>query len=385
MVARWISLVVVALFFGQTADACILCSGLGGPQTTLRQSARSSKFVVIGTLSNPRLNGQTGATDFNIDTVVQNDPLLGGAKMLTVPTFIPVNPKIPSRYILFGDVVNGNLEVIDSRSLSASAVALADYLKGSLQIADKDRLAVLQYCYKHLDNANAEVATDAFHEFARANDQEIAQLAGKLNADTFRKLLIDPKTPSDRLSIFAYLLGSCGAKEDARLLVSLIGKDDERNRVALSGVLGGLIELNPEQGWATVHALLRDPKRPFADKLSAVRTLRFCQTCKPKLYHKEIMQGMAAVVELGDMADMAVEDLRRWHEWELTQQILAQYAKPTHSAPLVRGAIVRYALSCPNPEAVNFVSQLRRTQPDIVKRQEESLEFEKPVPASTKY
>ena len=44
------------------------------------------------------------------------------------------------------------------------------------------------------------------------------------------------------------------------------------------------------------------------------------------------------------LADQAIEDLRRWGYWDLTTDVLAQYSKPTHAAPIVRRSIVRYAL-----------------------------------------
>jgi len=47
-------------------------------------------------------------------------------------------------------------------------------------------------------------------------------------------------------------------------------------------MLGGLIELQPEKGWALTKDLLRDTKQPFANKLAAMGTLRFCHACKPK-------------------------------------------------------------------------------------------------------
>ncbi len=62
----------------------------------------------------------------------------------------------------------------------------------------------------------------------------------------------------------------------------------------------------------------------------------------------------------------------------MTSQVLAQWGKPTHSAPIMKAAIVRYALSCPQTEAADFVKKVRLQEPDIVRRQEEQLaQFEK--------
>jgi len=227
---------------------------------------------------------------------------------------------------------------------------------------------------------DVDVAADAFHELARASDTEVAAVARKLSPEKFRKFLTDPKTPADRLGIYAYLLGACGDKTDAALLSTLLQRHDERTTAALTGLLGGLIELQPEQGWKIVRETLGDAKEPFSTKLAVIGTIRFQQACKPNLYREAIQEAFAAVVVQGDMADMAIEDLRRWQWWDLTKLVLAQEGKPSHKAPIVRRSIVRYALSCPRPEAVDFVKAKRLQDANLVKQVEESLEFEKPFP-----
>jgi hypothetical protein len=361
---------VVFLAVAQPGRPCSICSANFRPQQTLRQSARTAEFVVIGTLNNPRMVGQNGLTDFHIEEVVQPNVALGQQKVLTIQQFVPVDPKNPLRFLLFGKFVNGKIEVVASQPIGGRTAI--EYLKASLRIDDRDRIAVLQFCYKYLDAIEADVANDAFFEFARATDLEIAQLAGKLAPEKLRTLLNDPKTPADRLGIFAYLLGACGTKNDADVLAALINKNDERSRLALSGLLGGLIELRPEQGWAAVQAVVRDPKRHYSEKMAAIGTLRFYHASKPQS-RPQIVQVFSSVVEQGDMADMVIEDLRRWQWWELTTQVLVQYSKPTHSAPLVRRSIVRYALACPERDAVEFVKWLRQTDPNLVARQEETL------------
>jgi hypothetical protein len=79
----------------------------------------------------------------------------------------------------------------------------------------------------------------------------------------------------------------------------------------------------------------------------------------------------------GDIADMTIEDLRRWQYWDLTPQVLAQYGKESHNAPIMRRTIARYALCCPRPEAARFVADMRRQDPELVKDVQDQLEFEK--------
>jgi hypothetical protein len=360
------------------SPACSICDPNFQQRPTLRQSARQAKFIVLGSVTSSRLDGDRGVAEFSIEHVIQADPGLGKQRALTLPAYVPVDPKNPPKFLLFGDFINGKLDILRSPQVKGDGVV--GYLHEALKIEDRDRLKVLQFCFKNLDSVDSDVAADAFHELAKATDIELARVGQTLNADKIRKLLKDPATPAERLGIFAYLLGACGGKDDADLLATMIARGDERSGAALSGLLSGLIELKPDRGWETTVAILRDPKRHYSDKLAALGTLRFYHACKAEAFRKDIVRGLVAVVEQGDMADMAVEDLRRWHWWELTKLIVAQYGKSSHAAPLVKRSILRYALCCPDPAAIAFVKERRAAEPAAIKQVEESLEFEKPIP-----
>ncbi|HVK12830.1 MAG TPA: hypothetical protein VM597_29025, partial [Gemmataceae bacterium] len=354
-------IVLLVLLSPALLRACSYCDPGALKLQTLRQEARSAAFVVIGTLSNPRLVGDKGATDLVIDHVVKDAPARGKQTTFVLPRWSPVDPKNPPRMLVFFDVYEGKFDPF--RGLPLRGTGAADYLRGALALDDRDPTAALLYYFRHLDSTDPDVAADAFLEFAKASDREVGIVGPKLDPAKLRKLLGDSKTPPDRLGLFAFLLGACGTKADADVLTALIDRRDDRASAALSGVLGGLIELRPADGWRTALAILDDPKRGYNDKLAVLGALRFFQAYQPTAHKKSILTGMAAVVAKGDMADMAVEDLRRWRWWDLTRHVVAQYDKPTHAAPLVRNAILRYAITCPDADAVAFVKAARAADP----------------------
>ena len=92
-----------------------------------------------------------------------------------------------------------------------------------------------------------------------------------------------------------------------------------------------------------------------------------------------MLKCCAALLPHGDFADQAIEDLRRWGYWELSADVFAQFAKPTHAAPIVRRCIVRYALSCPTDDAKRFVASVKQTDPKLVAAVEEMLKLFDPV------
>lgn len=371
--------ICLALIALSSASACTYCDPSNLKIQSYRQESRTSKLVVIGYLNNARLVGDMGYTDLVIEHVVKDDGILEKRKTITLPRWTLVDPKKPPRMLIFCDQYEGKLDPF--RGVSLRGDKINDYLAGAIKLDDKDRIQSLLYYFKHLDSSDPEVAADAFLEFAKATDQEVGAVGSKLDPAKIRKLITDPKTPVDRIGLFAFLLGACGTKSDADLLESMLEKNEERMSPAISGILGGLIEIRPEAGWKRSIAMLEDPKRPYQDKLSVLGTLRFFHAYKPEMYRKPILAGMAAVVVRGDMADMAIEDLRRWKQWNLTKLILEQYDKPTHAAPLVRNAILRYALCAPDADASAFVKKARAADSAGVADIERSLEFEKPTPS----
>jgi hypothetical protein len=98
---------------------------------------------------------------------------------------------------------------------------------------------------------------------------------------------------------------------------------------------------------------------------------------KPKESRDDVLKSLAAMVAQGELADVAIEDLRRWHMWDLTPDVLALYGKKGFDAPIMQRTIVRYGLSCKEETAAKFIAERRRGEPELVKEVEDSLQFEK--------
>jgi hypothetical protein len=85
-----------------------------------------------------------------------------------------------------------------------------------------------------------------------------------------------------------------------------------------------------------------------------------------------LVGGLRLLLAQGDIADVAVEQLRQWKCWGPVEEVLSYYDKKSHAAPVVRRAIIRYALSCPDESKTKaFLSQRRIAEPKLVKEVEE--------------
>jgi hypothetical protein len=375
---RWLGVALGlggALALPCPAPACSLCGGLN--QLTLRQEMDRARMVLYGTLSNPRLgaDGQAGTTDFRVLKVLKYDPVLGERKGIQLNRYLPVlDPRDPPRFVVFCDVVNGKIDPYRGRAVRGGAVL--DYLEGAGAVRGKDRVQALLYYFPFLTTEDQVVADDAFLEFARSTDQEIGEVGRRLAPEQLRRLVQDPRTPTSRLGLFAFMLGACGDARDAALLRTMIERPTDRTAGALDGLLCGYISLRPADGWDLVARALADGRRPITERLAVSRTLRFFHSWKPAESRAHVLRGLGVMVADGDLADLAVEDLRRWKVWDLTDAVLAQYGKASHAAPIVKRTIGRYALCCPLPQARRFVQELRRQDPGMVRDLEEALSFE---------
>ncbi len=383
--ARWLwmmpALALVCLHGGPSpALACALCGGAAQNRQTLRQDLEQAKLVVCGSVANPRFLTQgppgSGVTDFRVTRVLKEEASLTAPKLIELPRYIPVpDPRKPPQFVVFCDLVNGKLD--PSRGRVITSPAMLDYLAGAKALQGKGRTETLLYFFRYLDHPDDTIATDAYLEFARSSDQEVGEVAKRLSPAPLRKLLQDPRTPAERLGMFAFLLGSCGGNQDASFLEHWIKQPSERVVNVLDGVFSGYISLRPQQGWDLAVAILADARQPFSARFAVARMLRFYHGWKPEQSRPQILRAFAVMLNDGEVADLAIEDLRTWQIWDLTPQVLAQYGKQSHAAPIARRAIIRYALCCPQPEARQFLETARRRDAELVRDLEESLALDR--------
>lgn len=378
---RSIAIAAVLLLAVPHADACTFCGDNIRTKLTLRMQFAQAKAVVYGTLKNPRFDPKTdeGFTDLHAKAVLKDDAARGNQNVLVLSAYLPVIGDTPAEYIAFCAVANGKLDA--NFGIPATA-AVVDYLKGAARLNDADAPTRLAFFFKHLNSTDVTVAADAFIEFARANDADIVKSAKQFDAAVLRKLIVDEKTPSERLGVLAFLLGVCGTPADAAFFANTLKQSPlpERVRESFGGLLAGYVLLAPKDGWAFTARVLGDEKESFAVRLSCINTVRFFQATRGADCKAEVLKCCAVLLPHGDFADQAIEDLRRWAYWDLSADVFAQFGKPTHSAPIVKRCIVRYALCCPTDDAKKFIASVKQSDPKLVAAVEEQLKLFEAIP-----
>ena len=368
--------VTVLLFTAWPVLACSVCGPAPLTRATLREQFAQAAAVVAGTLKNPKPNqsGTGGTTEFHFAKTLKTAGIVEKRAGVTVPQYFPIVGDTPPDYLFFFDEVNGQAALAGG---VPSSPAVVDYLAAAAKLDAKDASARLTFYFKHLDSADSTVAADAFLEFAKAPDADILKAKAGFDAGRLAKLLVNPKTPDERVGVFAALLGLCGESKHTAVFADMLKEPlSERVRGSLGGVLAGYVLLDTKGGWKAVRAVLGDDKRPFEQRLSALGTVRFLQATRPEA-KADVLAVCRGMLGSSDFADLVVEDLRRWGWWDLTADVFAAWGQPAGEVREVKKAILRYALASPKADAAGFLDAARKTDAKLVAQVEQSEKLKK--------
>jgi hypothetical protein len=351
---------------------------------TLTQEAGSAALIVYGIPKSAKLDPNEptlGTTEFEILAVIKPHPIIGDKKTITLPKYIPqVDP--PMKFLIFADVYKGQLDAYRGTPFKMDS-RIDKYLLGALALKDKDIGTKLRFFFDYLDDADPEIADDALKEFGNSDYKDYRPVAEKFPVERIRAWLKDPGTPVSRLGLYGSMLGHCGKPEDAQLLRSLIEDTKKRYLGGMDGILAGLVMLDPKAGWATVTEILSDPKRDFLLRYAALRTARFFWEFRPDVVSKDqVAKDIMVLLDQSDLADLAIEDLRKWNYWKAAARVKGLFGKQGFDVPIVRRAILRYMLQCPATEfseAPAFVAEQRAKNRQWVEEVESLLNNEVPI------
>jgi hypothetical protein len=175
------------------------------------------------------------------------------------------------------------------------------------------------------------------------------------------------------LALYALLLGHCGGNADAELLRRLADRLLKQDAGRVDGVLVGFTLLASREGWGRIRMTLADRTKAFVTRWAALRAARFFYARPEVVARQKVLDAMRLAILDEQLADFPIEYLREWRCWDLTNDILQLYERPTHNQPRIHRAIVCYALQCPHNEAIDFVARLRQTDAKLVREVEEWL------------
>ena len=355
------------------ATACPFCSMQG---QTLAGEVAGADMVLFGSLQNANVKDET--TDLKLDAVIKKNDLVNGKSVVTLPKYVPPDTAGQYKFLVFCYVFKGKIDPYRGMAMKPDSDIVA-YLKGVQDIKDKKPGDRLKFFFNYLDNADPEISMDAYKEFANADYKDYRGMAAELPPEKLAGWLRDRTTAGYRIGLYGSLLGHCGKEEDVKLLRSLLEDPDRKLSSGVDGVLAGYTMINSREGWDYIKSIMKDPKREFLMRYAALRATRFLHDYRPDLVDKkELADGVAALLDQKDIADLAVEDLRKWGCSDMTERILALRSTEAYTTlPIVRRSVLRFALSFPDVAAdAAYVAEQRKTDAQAVSEAEEILKLE---------
>ena len=368
------------------SNACPFCPSAG---QTLLGEVNQAHLIVFGTLSNAQRDPNEfgkGTTDLNIEIVVKDNEFLKGKKKITLPRYVPPDPKKETKHLIFCEIYKGELDPYRGEAVAPDS-KIAEYLKGAIALKDKDMPTRLAYFFHHFDAADWAVSGDAFQEFTNAEYKDVRVAAAKFNPDEVLKMLKDPNTSLARVGLLGLVFGHCGKGEaHAKALRAFIDDPKVKQATGLDGLLAGYVLLDPKDGLAYVQSVIKDAKEDFLVRYAALRCMRFFWEYREDILKKaDIVAAITPLVDQPDIVDLAVEDLRKWQQWDMAGKLVGLFDKPSHDVSIIQRSIIKYALSAPptNKPCADFLVRMRADskQAERVRDLEQLLELEKPRPA----
>jgi hypothetical protein len=371
---KWL---LFAVFLTQTGPVLAFPCFFTPSRLTLREEIAQIHLVLFGQMAVPCSDGMS--SELVIESIVKDHPIVAQRKVMPLGKSIEIGnrEKLP-HFLLFGDVEKGKVDFYKGLAVSPAVVP---YLKGLLAFKADDEAGRLLYCSAFLTHKESAIADDAYLEFSNSEEGTITQVAANFSPVPLRLMLRNDETPSHRIDLYAFLLGHCGTNEDAVRLRRMAEKRIKKQGVAEAGILKGFTLLKPVEGWSYVRELGKKSDLPFLVRYRALNTARFFFTTRPGVVsRKEILSFLELMLDQKDIADLAIDDLRKCHCWKFTPRILAMWPQQTSKGRCMARSILRYAVQCPEPQAIQFVAEQRQTNTEELTDVEECLGLEKPMP-----
>jgi hypothetical protein len=376
MTFRWLVPAVAAALLAApaTAPACPACVPQG---QTLTSEIAQADFIIYGTLTNPQRDPNDfnkGSTDLTVELVIKPHDSIKGKKTVTIPRYIPVDPNSKVKHLVFFNFnpIDGKMDAYRGEQFPADS-KLPEYLKGALDVRTKDVTTRLLYFFQYLEDKDTNISTDAYNEFAVAEYKEVRPVAEKLNPATLLAWLRDPNTRPYRYGLYGLMLGHCGKAEDAKALRAILDDPNRAFSSGLDGLVIGYVMLDRTAGWDYLLGMVKDPKTEFPIRYAGLKSVRYFWEFRPDVVsHSQALGAMKLLMEQADLADLPIEDLRKWQVWEVTPTVLGYAEKESHNTiPIVYRAILKFAIAATwadpkNEAAAEFVKKARAKDPKKV-------------------
>lgn len=120
---------------------------------------------------------------------------------------------------------------------------------------------------------------------------------------------------------------------------------------------------------------LGNEKAEYADTYAAIMAVRFHGNETEAVPRERLLEGLRHVLDRPAMADLVIPDLARWKDWSVIGKVVLLFKNADSNSNWVRVPVVNYLRACPLPEAKEQIEELKKIDPESVKRSEDFFPF----------
>jgi len=230
----------------------------------------------------------------------------------------------------------------------------------------RDRLAFFQ---DFLEDSDALLAADSYDEFAKTPYSEVLAIKDLMPHDKLVSWIGNPDTATSRRRLYLTMLGICGSKGDVPTLEKMIKSDDRQMRSALDALVACYLTLTGPDGLTLIEDLfLKNKKAEYTDTYSAIMALRFLGQETTVIEKPRLTAALRTMLDRPQLADLVIPDLARWQDWTVMGKLVELFKTANEESIWVRVPVVNYLRACPLPEAKAQIEELKKIDPEAVKR-----------------
>lgn len=379
--ALTLALVAAIGIVAEPVRACPFCSAV---QLTFAEEIAANDIAVIAKLVERPLEAPSSASPspfpapagseaakskFTISRILKGEDKLGASEEFEALYF--GQEPTGSEFLVFAVIIEDKPPVWKTPiALSERGVAYIVKMM-DLPEAGADRLVFFQ---DYLEDADPLLSANSYDEFARAPYADVIALGPRMHHDKLLEWVKNVEISSSRRRLYLTMLGTCGQLEDTKFLEEMIKSPDREHKVALDALIAAYLNLKGPEGLPLVVDLfIKNPDAEYTDTYSTVMALRFHGQERDVISKEDLKGAMREMLDRPQLADLVIPDLARWEDWTVVDRLVDLFKNADESSAWVRVPVINYLRVCPLPEAKAKIEELRKIDPDSVKRASSSL------------
>ena len=227
----------------------------------------------------------------------------------------------------------------------------------------------LKHFLKYLDHPEQPLADDAYNEFARAPYSEVQSLRPYLDRTWLLERITDARSDARRRQLYLTLLGVCGQPSDATTVLRVMEKLEDPRETGLDAAIACYLTLTKSTGVSTIEErYLVPPGVDHKKALAAIMAIRFHGEEAQLVPRSRLGAALQGVLDRPQLAEMVIPDLARWEVWSAATAVAKLFRSATGENASVRVPAARFLMACPSPEAKQLLAELRKLDPESVRR-----------------